>query len=183
MKDFESMTIRPIRWPEEIEAVKRLDASFSSGRAFYFVREGHSFLLHEKKVSPPLQKSYSLAGLGEQILPSDHTFVAENSSGLLGIASMRFETWNKRAMLRHLYIGAEHRRRGAGRALVERVAAAAGALGARCLWVETQNTNHPAVEFYLGLGFQLCGLDTSLYVIPEDPAAEIGLFFSKPVKG
>jgi GNAT superfamily N-acetyltransferase len=177
------MKIRPIRWPEEIEAVKRLDASFSSGRAFHVVSGEHSFILSEKNVSPPMQKSYSLAGLHEQILPSDHTFVAENSGSLLGIASMRFEAWNKRAMLRHLYIGAEHRRSGAGRALVEAVSAAARALGARCLWVETQSTNHPAVRFYLGLGFRLCGLDTSLYVISDDPAAEIGLFFAKPVRG
>ena len=175
------MTIREIRWPEEFEAIKRLDASFSSASTFHVVREGHSFILSEKKASPPLQKSYSLSGLGEQILPSDHTFVAENSAGLLGIASMRFEAWNKRAILRHLYIAAEHRGLGTGRALVEAVAACARALGARCLWAETQNTNHPAVQFYLRLGFQLCGLDTSLYTMSNDPAAEIGLFFTKPV--
>lgn len=34
---------------------------------------------------------------------------------------------------------------------------------ARCLWLETQNVNYPAVQFYLRLGFELCGLDQTLY--------------------
>ena len=49
--------------------------------------------------------------------------------------------------------------------------------GARCLWLETQNTNYPAIQFYQHVGFRLCGLDESLY----DPAGpgrnEIALFF------
>jgi ribosomal protein S18 acetylase RimI-like enzyme len=51
-------------------------------------------------------------------------------------------------------------------------------MGARCLWLETQNINYPAVRFYLHLGFQWCGLDRSLYE-PGDPAAsETALFFA-----
>ena len=51
--------------------------------------------------------------------------------------------------------------------------------GARCLWVETQNVNYPAIQFYRQVGFQLCGLDESLYD-PEGPGRnEIALFFAR----
>ena len=173
------MIIRPIRAPAEFEALKRLDAGFTSARIFHITREGHRFTLADKAALPPLMKCYSLANLANQVLPTDHTLVAEDAGVLVGVASMRFEAWNKRAMLRHLYISAAHRRRGAGRALVEAVATRAIAAHARCLWVETQNTNHPAVEFYLRLGFHLCGFDTSLYTMSTHPSAEIGLFFAK----
>jgi ribosomal protein S18 acetylase RimI-like enzyme len=32
-----------------------------------------------------------------------------------------------------------------------------------CLWLETQNVNYPAVQFYRRMGFRLCGLDETLY--------------------
>ena len=41
--------------------------------------------------------------------------------------------------------------------------------------------NHPAVQFYRPMGFQLCGLDESLYR-PGDPAllpGEVALYFSR----
>jgi ribosomal protein S18 acetylase RimI-like enzyme len=51
---------------------------------------------------------------------------------------------------------------------------------ARCLWLETQNVNGPAVAFYLRQGFRLCGFDDTLY----DPAVhpdEVALYFSHPL--
>jgi ribosomal protein S18 acetylase RimI-like enzyme len=96
-----------------------------------------------------------------------------------GFASMRFESWNKRSILRHLYVAPDHRRRGVGRALVEAISSLSDSVGSRCVWVETQNINYPAIQFYLRLGFQLCGLDTSLYDLSSKPTQEIGLFFAR----
>jgi len=55
--------------------------------------------------------------------------------------------------------------------------------GARCLWLETQNVNASAVRFYLGAGFALCGLDTSLYDPDGSAGGELALFFARPVPG
>jgi ribosomal protein S18 acetylase RimI-like enzyme len=38
----------------------------------------------------------------------------------------------------------------------------------RCLWLETENVNYPAIGFYRRAGFRLCGLDDILYR-PGDP--------------
>ncbi|HWB61238.1 MAG TPA: GNAT family N-acetyltransferase [Chthoniobacteraceae bacterium] len=175
------MTIRVIRWPEELDAVRDLDTAFTSDRIFLVESDKQSFTLVEQPALPPLRKVYPMDAIGSQILPADRTLVAEHDGAVIGIASMRYEAWNTRAMLRQLYISASHRRMGAGRALVDGIATIARRLGARCLWVETQNTNYPAIRFYLDSGFELCGLDTSLYANSSDPAAEIGLFFAKPL--
>jgi len=46
---------------------------------------------------------------------------------------------------------------------------------------ETQNVNYPAVQFYLRMGFRLCGLDETLYR-PGDPHLmpdETALYFAR----
>jgi ribosomal protein S18 acetylase RimI-like enzyme len=53
---------------------------------------------------------------------------------------------------------------------------------ARCLWLETQNVNYAAIQFYQQLGFQWCGLDTTLYDSQESAAGEIALFFARPLR-
>jgi ribosomal protein S18 acetylase RimI-like enzyme len=52
---------------------------------------------------------------------------------------------------------------------------------ARCLWLETQNINYPAVQFYRRMGFRLCGLDETLYRpgMPGLLPAEVALYFSR----
>ena len=148
-------------------------------RILRVICNGHAFTLIEELVTPPIQKSFPLSDLSDDLLPSDHTLVAEDAGDVAGFASMRFESWNKRSILRHLYVAPEYRRRGVGRALVEAIASLSDSVGSRCLWVETQNINFPAIQFYLCLGFQLCGLDTSLYDLSNQPTEEIGLFFAR----
>ncbi len=87
---------------------------------------------------------------------------------------MRFEEWNRRAVIAHLYIDARARGQGIGTRLVQELRALAIEHGARQLFVETQNVNFPAVRFYERNGFTLVGLDTSLY---ED-ASEMALFLA-----
>lgn len=62
------------------------------------------------------------------------------------------------------------RRRGIGRALMDSVVAFAGQVAARCVWLETQDVNYPAVRFYRRLGVRLCRVDQWLY----DPASPDG---------
>ena len=72
--------------------------------------DGHAFTLIEELVTPPIQKSFPLPDLSNDLLPSDHTLVAEDAGNVAGFASMRFESWNKRSILRHLYVAPEYRR-------------------------------------------------------------------------
>jgi ribosomal protein S18 acetylase RimI-like enzyme len=75
-------------------------------------------------------------------------------------------------------------RDGVGTALLAALDRRARAGGARCLWLETQNINYPAIQFYRRSGFRLCGLDDTLYDPELDPTTgpdEVALFFTRPL--
>jgi predicted GNAT family acetyltransferase len=82
--------------------------------------------------------------------------------------------------LRHLYVDIPFRRQGIARRLLAQVSARALAVGAHHIWLETSSLNVPGAVAYGALGFQLTGLDLTLY--DATPAAgETALFFSKQI--
>ena len=105
------------------------------------------------------------------------TIVAVPDGILVGVAAIEYVAWNRRAILSHLYVEREARGRGIGRMLVQEIQGLANALHARCLWVETQNVNAPAIRFYESCGFAFSGLYTYLYA-PHDNADEKALLFT-----
>jgi len=105
------------------------------------------------------------------------TRIAHEGTAVIGLAAVSFEPWNRRARLEHLYVAKEARRRGVGRELVEAALQAARSFGARGILVETQTTNYGAVRFYEQMGFQWCGLDSSLYDPQQVAESEVGIFF------
>jgi ribosomal protein S18 acetylase RimI-like enzyme len=172
------MIFTPIRSPHEVAVLMSLDTSFSTTQIYRVVGDDSGFTLRKESVAP-IYKSFPLSNLSADILPTDYIIAAEKAGDVAGFASMRFEPWNRRSTLRHLYVAPEYRRTGVGRAVVNAISAFAEAVQSRCLWVEAQNTNYPAIQFYIRVGFQLCGLDTSLYDCSNQPIQEIGLFFAK----
>jgi ribosomal protein S18 acetylase RimI-like enzyme len=116
--------------------------------------------------------------LGEELL------VAEDNEELAGFGEVVFEPWNRRAIIAHLYVSPSSRGLGIGSALLEALDRRARISGARCLWLETQNVNYPAIQFYRRSGFRLCGLDDTLYDPERDPTTgldEVALFFTRPL--
>jgi ribosomal protein S18 acetylase RimI-like enzyme len=171
------VVVRRARWPEDEGRVKQVDTSFSSEQVYRVTRYGLGFLLSEEIVTPPIAKTYLVPAL----TGSDRLFVAEDRDDLVGWGEVEFASWNRRATITHLYVRSSHRGKGVGAALVEALLERAELDDARCLWAETQNINYPAVQFYLRMGFRLCGLDDTLY----DPAAlpgEVALFFAHDLK-
>ena len=65
--------------------------------------------------------------------------------------------------------------------LLEAVDAFARSVSARCVWLETQNVNYPAIQFYRRAGFAFCGFDTSLYDPNDLIMEDVALFFARPV--
>ena len=129
-------------------------------------------------MDPPLQKVYgSNAHLEPRIQEADFTVVAEQDGQLVGVAAVKYEPWNRRGEVWHVYVAKAARRRGIGTALMNELVVFARSVGARCLWVETQNVNFPAIQFYRRAGFRFCGLDEAFYD-PEGPGPdEIALFW------
>jgi GNAT superfamily N-acetyltransferase len=96
---------------------------------------------------------------------------------LIGMLTWKYETWNRMVWLCDIRVREEHRRKGLGARLLEDLKWAAMRQDARGIMLETQNTNAPAVEFYLKEGFRLIGLNSELYGLPDRGPAEIALFF------
>jgi ribosomal protein S18 acetylase RimI-like enzyme len=132
-------------------------------------------------VRPPVRKDFPLADDLGADRAWEQGLVAERAGGVVGFAAVAHRHWNRRAELCHLYVARRQRGQGIGRALIEAVVVAARGVGMRCVWLETSNLAYPAIAFYRRVGFELCGLDVSLY----DPAGAVGgetaLFFTRPV--
>jgi ribosomal protein S18 acetylase RimI-like enzyme len=168
------MIVRAARWTEDAAAIAALDTSFTTDRVYRIVREPLGFTLAELMVDPPVTKHYPILDVD----PAGTAFVAEVDGEIAGFAQVEPPAWNGCAVVSHLYVSSSRRGQGFGAALVDALAEHARAAGARCLWAETQNVNHPAVQFYLAAGFRLCGLDESFYDPAEHPG-EGALFFAR----
>ena len=171
--------LRPLRWPDDRAALCALDTSFTTDRVYQAVVSGLSVRLEDTAIAPPLHKAYELADDVDGFPMFDHVVVAEIEETLVGVAALKLELWNRRAVLGHLYIAPPYRVRGAGRALIDDVVRAARERQARCLWLETQNVNYGAIQFYQRVGFRFCGLDTTLYDPQGSAGSEIALFFAR----
>jgi len=169
------VTVRACDWARDAKAVAAIDTSFTTDRVYRFAREktglGFALVLLTRT---PLTKSYPIPAAD----PGHGAFVAEAEGGVVGFAQVEPPAWNGRAAVAHLFVTGPFRGRGLGGAMLEACADHARAEGSRCLWVETQNVNYPAVQFYLAKGFYLCGLDQSFYDPVEHPG-EIALFLSR----
>ena len=171
------LTVRPIRNPEDIPSLTACDTAFTTDRIYRVVQTDRAFALEEAMVESPLRKAYPPAAMVEELPRMDYAAVAELDGNVVGCATVKYEPWNRRATLWHLYVSAPWRRRGVGRALVDAVVTFSRSVGSRCVWLETQNVNFPAIGFYRAAGFRFCGLDTSLYDPRSDVREEIALFF------
>lgn len=174
-----AVVVRPVRWPDDEPGLFALDPSFTSDRIYRVEQTDFSFRFVDQPVDPPLYKRFEpLAAFADELRGLRHVVVAESGNALLGIAAADLSAWNRRVYVPHVYVTSTARRKGIGRALMSSVLAFAGEVGARCVWLETQNTNYPAIQFYLRLGFHLCGCDDRLYEPVAESSHETALFFA-----
>lgn len=171
------MRLREISGPPDSQILSGFDASYSTETVYRISVMGMGPAIREEKLASPLHKTYQLKDIEESLLDADHTVIAEIEGGVAGFAAFKFEEWNKRAVMIGIYVMPEHKGGGIGSALVKRGLEYAKTTGARCLWLETQNINYPAVQFYIKSGFRFCGFDTSLYDPSTVKPYETALFF------
>jgi ribosomal protein S18 acetylase RimI-like enzyme len=160
------------------DKIGKIDHSYSTGRIYRVWRNELGFRLDEQPVSPPVRKTYNRPSFR----PSDRLLVATAGTEIVGYAELQFNSWNDRAEIGHLIVSGHARGQGVGRSLIQALdERARQEPSARCLWLETQNINYPAVQFYRRMGFRLCGLDETLYRpgMPGLVPGEVALYFAR----
>jgi ribosomal protein S18 acetylase RimI-like enzyme len=170
---------RPVRLPADAAAVNALDRSFTTTTAYEIRRRtgtdgvATSVELVGPVTIPARTKRYDMT-------PREGGLVARRGGVTVGYAHVEYAEWNRRAEIGDFYVAGAARRSGIGAALMAAVVRRAQLTPARCLWLETQNVNGPAIAFYLRQGFSLCGFDETLYD-PEVHPGETALFFTYPL--
>lgn len=157
-----AITIRELHRKTDRKAVEAIDTAFETETIFELVTGPRSIELVERALPAPMIKRYSIAEVFAQWARWDRGWVADDD-GVRGFATVEHEPWHGRINLWFLYIAPEWRRRGVGRALLERVEAHGREVGATHVWLETSNVNVPGVRAYERLGYSLCGADTRYY--------------------
>jgi ribosomal protein S18 acetylase RimI-like enzyme len=175
------MKLREISGPPGREVLLGFDASFFTEDIYWVSVMGMDVSIHEEKLSAPIHKTYALKDIEESVSSADRTIIAEVEGRTAGFAALKYEKWNRRVHLIGLYVATAYKGLGIGTALVQRGVEYAKTAGARCLWLETQNINHPAIQFYLRSGFRFCGFDTSLYNPGTVLPGEIALYFTMEI--
>jgi ribosomal protein S18 acetylase RimI-like enzyme len=176
IRAVESLSVRVAASVSDVEAIERIDRSFVTERIYRLRTRQLAWRLEEHILATPLEKT---APLPKPKL-TDRLFVCCVGEEIVGFGLLEFERWNGRARVQQLFVSPSHRGRGAGRALVDALdARAREEPDMRCLWLETQNVNYPAIQFYRRLGFRLCGFDETLY--RPEWGTEVGLFFARKI--
>ncbi len=175
-------TLRSMRWPDDLDALCALETSFTTERVYRVVAAGAAFTLQEETVSPALHKVYDLTSDVDSMPALDHVLIAENDSRVAGVGALSHDVADRRAIVRHLYVDRAYRGQGIGRALMEAMVAHAEQWQVRCVWLETQDVNYAAIQFYRRAGFQWCGLDLSLDERTGSATDETAVFFMRPLK-
>lgn len=173
------MITREMKRQIDVEKLADFDASFSTSRIYRVSVKEISIEIVEQQLAELLHKKYSLDSIKNDIAEADYAVVAEDENVIAGLATIKYEAWNARAVLTGIFVAPEFRKKGVGKALIEFAENYAKAKAARCLFVETQNVNLPAIRFYQKSGFEFCGFDSSLYNPADISEGETAFYFCK----
>ncbi|MFI5939894.1 GNAT family N-acetyltransferase [Streptomyces uncialis] len=165
----------------DYDRIDALDDSFTTDRIMHVTSGEAGFEIRSVAVQPPLRKEYPPTGEeggGSGDPDAPHIVVAVTDDEIIGFVAVRYAAWNRRAHVEQITVAPGHRGKGLGSALMAQAEAYGRKCDARTLWLEVTNVNAPAVRAYRRMGFEVCGLDTSLYVgTPSE--GEIALYMGK----
>lgn len=156
-----SIVIRPIRLPQDADAVEALDANVETDAILAAIPSENGFDL--LVMGDRALKRYVLEEVFIEDDSWDAAWVAIENDAICGFAATQYQAWNRRLVVRHLYVDASSRKRGVGWRLMEAAQAEADQHGALNIWAEISNRNLPAIEAFKAMGFQITGLDLTWY--------------------
>jgi GNAT superfamily N-acetyltransferase len=182
-------------------ALHRLDYSFETDRIYTLKVYEHehlsrnaatactqqeavlTFSLVETPVDPPLYKDLSAfestqEGVEVRLRAAAGGYVALADGEIAGVVLLNVETWRAVARVEDIIVGRQFRRYGIGSLLLSCACDWARNQGCWAILLETQNTNYPAIQFYLRNGLQIWSINRHFY--PPGPYEhEVALFMGK----
>ena len=167
------ISLREIDLTRDLRTLETFDASFTTDRIYRLATNGLSAEFIEEVLPERLTKRYDVSGIRHAVAESELALLAEVDRKAVGFMTVKLEAWNRRVWITHLYVSPKNKNLGLGSRLVDEADRFARKRDARALWLETQNFNYPAIQFYLKRGFRFCGFDESLYdpsVVPGETA-------------
>ena len=151
-----TITVRELDRVRDRRGVEAIDTAFETSTIFDVVAAARAIELVERDARGAADQALldrrgvrRLGALGPRLGRRRRT------AAMRGFATVEYEAWHQRLILWFLYIAPAWRRRGVGRALLERVEAHGREVGATHVWLETSNVNVPGVAAYKRLGYAL----------------------------
>jgi ribosomal protein S18 acetylase RimI-like enzyme len=164
--------------PQNLGDVERCDRVFTiDGRVELAIEEVR--LKYTVREAIPDEKTYPL----EEV---DYAAYIGNPDKIVWLATVEGQIagqlrlarhWNRFANIEDLVVDRQFRRRGVGRALIERAKVWAREKQLAGLSVETQTNNLPAIRLYEACGFELGGYDRLLYQGLQPGTEEAALYW------
>ncbi len=142
-----------------------------------------TFELVETQVDPPLYKNYrereqALTELDARVHDAQGGFVALADGKIAGAILLNIDEARSVVDIQDMIVGRQYRRYGVGSLLISCASDWARNHGCWAIVLETQNTNYPAIQFYLRNGLEIWSINRSFYP-PGEYAHEVAIFMGK----
>lgn len=117
----------------------------------------------------------------QEMLQLGYSVGAYRDGGLIALVIAEPQHWNNTLMIWHVQVHKTYQRQGYGKLLIDQVNDMAQEKGFRATTIETQNTNVPAIHFYRHCGYQIEGIDISLYSNNRNHDDEVAIYMRRPL--
>lgn len=145
-----------------------------------------AFELWEMPVDPPIYKSFreyeqKLEEVETRLRSVEGGYVALAGGQIAGAVLLNVERWRSVARIEDIIVGRQFRRYGIGSLLLNCASDWARNRGCWAIVLETQNVNHPAIQFYLRNGFEAWSVHQHFYP-PGLVEHEVAIFMGKMLR-
>lgn len=117
-----------------------------------------------------------------EIIKQELSLGAYDNEKLIGVLIVEKREWNNSLWVADIAIAEEYRGKGIGSLLMDNLFKLARVKQVRIIGLETQSTNLPAILFYRKNGFELDGVDLSLYTNNDIENKEVALYMKKKIQ-
>jgi len=139
-----------------------------------------------KKLDKPMKKEWphleSDMKMYNEIIEQGYSLGAYKNDKLVGVVIAENRQWNNSLWIAEIVVAESCRGYGIGSTLIDDLIRIAKEKHFRVIGLETQSINLPAISFYRKKGFELDGLDLSLYSNNDVEKKEFALYMKKKIQ-